>query len=72
MNHEKKYDAIMNDAFNVFSPPASLVTLEAVKKIKDSLNTNGVYLTNIIGNKEGKNSRFLKVKVNTINYSLVL
>lgn len=68
----KKYDAIMNDAFNGFSPPASLVTLEVVKKIKDSLNTNGVYLTNIIGNKEGKNSRFLKVEVNTINYSLVL
>lgn len=50
----KKYDAIMNDAFNGFSPPAVLVILEAVKKIKDSLNTNGVYLTNIIGNKEGK------------------
>ena len=28
----KKYDAIMNDAFNGFSPSASLVILAAVKK----------------------------------------
>ena len=64
--NKKKYDAIMNDAFDGISPPASLVTLEAIKMIKKSLNDGGVYLTNVIGSVDGNNSGFVKVEVNTI------
>ena len=56
----------MNDAFDGISPPASLVTLEAIKMIKKSLNDGGVYLTNVIGSVDGNNSGFVKVEVNTI------
>lgn len=62
----KKYDAILNDAFSGSSPAKTLTTLEAVKNIKNSLNENGVYLTNVISSLEGKNSKFLRAEVNTI------
>ena len=64
--NEKKYDAILNDAFSGSSPAKTLTTLEAVQNIKKSLNENGLYLTNIISAIEGKNSKFLKAEVNTI------
>ena len=63
---EKKYDAILNDAFSGSSPAENLTTLEAVQKIYNSLNKDGVYLTNIISSLEGKDSKFLKAEVNTI------
>lgn len=62
----KKYDAILNDAFSGDSPAQTLTTLEAIQKIKDSLNENGVYLTNIISSLEGENKKFLNAEVNTL------
>jgi len=62
----KKYDAILNDAFAGESPAKTLATLEAVKKIHNSLNENGVYLTNIISSINGENSKFIKAEVNTL------
>lgn len=64
--NEKKYDAILNDAFSDTTPAATLTTLEAVKNIKKSLNENGLYLTNIISSLEGENSKFIKAEVKTL------
>ena len=62
----KKYDAILNDAFSGKSPAKMLTTIETVKNIKESLNQNGVYLTNIISALEGENTKFLKAEYNTL------
>ncbi len=62
----KKYDAILNDAFTGYSPAKTLTTLEAVKKIHDSLNENGLYLSNVISSIQGKNSNFINAEINTI------
>lgn len=64
--NEKRYDAILNDAFSGNSPAKTLTTVEAVQKIKNSLNENGLYLTNIISSLEGDNSKFLNAEVNTL------
>ncbi len=64
--NEKKYDAILNDAFSDTTPAATLTTLEAVKNIKKSLSENGLYLTNIISSLEGENSKFMKAEVKTL------
>ncbi len=65
-NNIKKYDAIMNDAFSGNSPAKTLTTLEAVQKVKNSLNTNGLYLTNILSSLDGENSKFIKAEINTL------
>ena len=65
-NNSKKYDAILNDAFSGEEPAKTLTTIEAVKRIKDSLNENGVYLTNVVSSISGKHSRFLYAEGNTI------
>lgn len=62
----KKYDAILNDAFSGNSPAKTLTTVELVSKIKNALNNEGVYLTNIISSLEGENSKFIKAEVNTL------
>lgn len=66
--NNKKYDAILNDAFAGESPAETLTTLEAVQKIHNSLNKNGVYLTNIISSIEGENSKFIKAEVKTLEH----
>ena len=65
-NNNKKYDAILNDAFSGETPAKTLTTVEAAKLVKKSLNDNGIYLSNVIGAKEGINSRFIKAEVNTL------
>lgn len=65
-NNTKKYDAILNDAFSGETPAKTLTTLETIKKIKSSLNNNGLYLTNIISSLEGDKSKFVKAEVNTL------
>ena len=64
--NEKKYDAILNDAFSGLVPVRSLTTLENINNIKNSLKEGGLYLNNIIGAIDGENSRFIKAEVNTI------
>ena len=65
--NEKKYDAILNDAFSGTTPARSLTTIENIENIKKSLKEGGLYLNNIIGTIEGDNSRFIKAEVNTMN-----
>lgn len=62
----KKYDAILNDAFSGSSPAETLTTIESVQKIYNSLNENGMYLTNIISSLDGENSKFIKAEMNTL------
>lgn len=64
--NEKKYDAILNDAFLGKSPAKTLATIEAARNIKKSLNDNGVYLTNIIASLEGNDKKFISAEVNTL------
>jgi spermidine synthase len=48
-NHKaKQFDIIYGDAFNDFSVPWHLTTLEFNKKINDMLTPDGVYMINII------------------------
>ena len=65
-NNDKKYDAILNDAFSGSTPAKTLTTKEAVERIKESLNENGLYLTNVISSLEGENSKFIKAIINTL------
>ena len=64
---EKKYDAILNDAFTGTTPAESLTTIETVKKIHAMLKPEGIYLSNIIGSRVGEDSRFLAAEANTMN-----
>lgn len=64
--NSKKYDAILNDAFTSNTPAKTLTTVEAAQKIYNSLNENGVYLTNVISSIEGENSKFLKAEIETL------
>ncbi len=62
----KQYDIIFGDAFKSFySIPYQLTTLEAVKKMYDSLNDNGIILINVISSIDGKNSKFFKAEYKT-------
>lgn len=62
----KKYDAILNDAFAGETPAETLTTLEAAQKIYNSLNEDGLYLSNVISSIEGEDSKFLKSEVKTL------
>ncbi len=65
-NSEKKYDAVLNDAFSGEVPVGTLATVEAAKIIKDSLNENGVYMSNVLGALSGEKGRFLRAEVKTL------
>ena len=56
----KKYDAIMIDAFKGTDMPFELTTYEALTNAKEMLNESGVVLTNVTCSLEGKNSDFIK------------
>ena len=62
----KKYDAIFLDAFNSASSiPFQLTTVEAIQKIYDSLDVNGVVLVNIISDLEGDRGKFFRAEYAT-------
>lgn len=61
----KKYDAILSDVFIGENLVLELHSLEAIKRIKESLNPQGIYITNIIGSLSGKYSQNIKNVVKT-------
>lgn len=63
--NEKKYDAIFIDAFKGLNAPFELTTYEAMKKVYDSLNENGLVITNIISTVDGDGSDFIKYEYST-------
>lgn len=65
-NTNKKYDAILNDAFSGEVPVGTLATVEAAEIIKQRLNTGGVYMSNVLGTIEGDGGKFLRAEVKTL------
>ena len=65
-NTDKKYDAVLNDAFSGEVPVATLATKEAVQVIKEALNRDGVYMSNVLGAISGSKSKFLRAEVKTM------
>lgn len=64
-NNKKKYDVIFSDAFSSHSIPFQLTTREAVGKMHDSLNDEGVIITNTISSIEGDKGKFLRAEYHT-------
>lgn len=56
---KNKYDAILGDAFNYYFVPYQLATKEAVKRMDDILNEDGVVIMNIVVSID---SEFLKTE----------
>lgn len=63
---DKKYDAILNDAFSGEVPVGILATKEAAKTIKKHLTSEGVYMSNVLGAISGKKGRFLRAEIKTL------
>jgi len=67
-NNHEKYDAIYGDAFSSFySIPFHLTTREAIEKIYNSLNDNGIFLLNVISSIEGETSMFFQSEYKTLS-----
>ncbi|MFH1533654.1 MAG: fused MFS/spermidine synthase, partial [Nitrospirota bacterium] len=65
-NTEKKYDAILQDAFSSsLAVPYHLTTVEHVQNIYDALTEDGVALINIISKMEGEGGKFLQAEYHT-------
>jgi spermidine synthase len=63
---EKKYDVIYGDAFGSrYSIPYQLTTVEAVQKMYDALNDDGIVIQNIISAIEGDGGQFLRAEYAT-------
>ncbi len=60
--NKKKYDVVLMDAFNSISIPSQLATQEAVQRVYDSLDDDGIVLVNIISAAQGKRSLFLRAE----------
>lgn len=57
---QNKYDCILIDAFKGLNVPFQLTTVEALNSAKNSLNENGIVITNLISALDGKNANFIK------------
>lgn len=64
--NEKKYDIIINDAFNGLEPVPDLCTVEAMRLIHSRLSEKGMFLVNIPGWKDPDDSDFLRSSIETM------
>ncbi len=65
--NKNKYDVVYNDAFSsAHSVPFHLTTKEAVEKIYNILNDDGVYIMNAISSISGEKSKFFRSEYKTI------
>lgn len=60
----EKFDLVYNDAFNHYSPPFHLTTLEYVKKLRALMSDESVFLANVID--IFRSGRFLGAMINTV------
>lgn len=67
-NTNNKYDVIFNDAFAGLSPVATLSTLEFAEIVKNKLNHNGLYVSNIIAGNNVENQKFLNSECYTLSF----
>jgi predicted membrane-bound spermidine synthase len=65
-DHDGRYDLVVGDAFNDFSVPYHLTTLEFNQMVKAHLNPDGIYMVNLI---DGRLSLFLRAYVSTLQKS---
>jgi spermidine synthase len=63
---EKRYDAILLDAFKGYSTPFQLTTLESMQHVYNLLNEDGVMLANVITSIEGDSGKFLRAEYHTL------
>ncbi len=64
---EHRYDAILMDAYkSLLTVPFQLTTLEAIQKIYDNLDDDGIFLANIIGTYDSQSNYFLRAEMKTI------
>ena len=63
---DKKYDAVLNDAFSGEVPVGTLATTEAAQIIKNSLNNGGVYISNVLGAIKGEKGKFMRAEIKTL------
>ena len=64
--NKTKYDVILGDAYrSLFSIPFHLVSKEAMIKMNDCLNDDGILIINILGAMEGKNAELFYSFVKT-------
>lgn len=64
--NRKKYDVIICDVFIGDKMLRKMHSIEAIKKVKDSLNDGGMYLCNVISSLTGKDSKMLIDIVKTL------
>jgi spermidine synthase len=60
---DRRFDLILGDAFNDFSVPFHLTTLEFDQLVADHLTEDGFYMVNII---DGRQGRFVRAYVSTL------
>jgi len=64
---KEKYNVIYNDAFNSsYSIPYELTTQEAIRKIYEALDDNGILMVNIISAPQGNKAKFFLSELKTI------
>ncbi len=65
--HHEKYDAILMDAYkSLLTVPFQLTTKEAIQKIYDNLDKDGIFLANIISSFDYDNNYFMRAELKTI------
>ncbi|MFA5021606.1 MAG: fused MFS/spermidine synthase [Patescibacteria group bacterium] len=65
--NQEKYDVIYGDAYaSYYSIPFQLTTKEAIQKIYNSLNDDGILVLNVISSLTGKKSTFFQAEYKTI------
>jgi len=65
-NNKNKYDVVFMDAFqSVSTIPYHLTTVEAVQKMSDALNDNGMVMVNTISAIDGDKGKFLRAEYAT-------
>ncbi len=64
---EKKYDAIILDAYSGYTIPYHLMTIEYYGLLSERLNENGIVISNFLGSLDGDDSKLLDSTYKTMN-----
>jgi spermidine synthase len=67
-SNEKKFDAILIDVFSAHSIPWHLVTVESIRRVKQSLTEDGLVVVNIISSFNGDREKILQSIASTYKH----
>ena len=56
----RRYDVVVSDCFGGAEPVRELATVEALRLVRGSLNSGGIYVANIVSSNEGNDVTFLR------------